>query len=135
MAGVFLLAAVPAIAAFGLHLHGQHRGVVLLTGWGLLMPALIALVSLPVRYTLRPGRLEIQSGRMEWDVPLALLREVRPTRLPLPAPAWSLHRLRLELSDGSCILVSPDDPESFIRELAARSPHLDRGHFPEQSPP
>ncbi len=134
MAGVFLAAALPFLAAIWLRSQGMHRGTVLLFGWGLLMPAGIALVSLPMRYTLRTDRLQIQSGVMEWDIPLAWVREVRAVRNLLPGPAWSIHRLRLGLSDGSCILVSPDDPESFIREIAARSPHLDRDPPPESRP-
>lgn len=118
-------AALPLVAAIWLGLHGQTRGVLLLTCWGTTMVAVGAVLSWPLRYTLRADRLHIQSGWLEWDVFYSALRAVTPSRNPLAAPAWSLRRVRLDFADG-CILVSPDDRELFIEEIAGRCPHLVR---------
>jgi hypothetical protein len=118
-------AALPIAAAIWLGLHGQVRGVLLLACWGTTMVAVGAALSWPLRYTLRPDRLHIQSGWLEWDVPYASLRAVAPSRNPLAAPAWSLRRVRLDFADGF-ILVSPDDRETFIEAIAGRCPHLAR---------
>lgn len=118
-------AALPIAAAVWLSTHGQSRGVFLLSCWGTTMLAIGAALSWPLRYTLRSDRLHIQSGWLDWDVPYASLRRVAPSSLLVAAPAWSLRRVRLDFADGF-ILVSPDDRESFISELAERCPHLVR---------
>ncbi|WP_415909077.1 PH domain-containing protein [Oleiharenicola sp. Vm1] len=117
--------ALPIAAAIWLASHGQTHGVLLLGCWGVTMLAVGGALSWPLRYTLRADRLHIQSGWLEWDVPYASLRAVAPSRNPLAAPAWSLRRVRLDFADGF-ILVSPDDREVFISELAERCPHLVR---------
>jgi hypothetical protein len=118
-------AALPLVAAVWQASHGHTRGVFLMSCWGTVMLAMIALLSWPVRYTLRADGLRLQSGWIEWDVPYGALRAVAPSRSPLLGPAWSLRRVRLDFADG-CILVSPDDRELFISELAERCPHLVR---------
>jgi hypothetical protein len=122
---VFAAAALPLGAAGWLALHGVTRGVPLLTVWGVVMVVLGVWLGFPVRYTLRSDALEIHSGALHWTVPYTALRGVAATWVPLPGPAWSLRRVRLDFSDGF-ILVSPDDRESFISELAERCPHLVR---------
>lgn len=119
-------AAAPLVAGGWLRAHDIHRGTLLLFGWGAVMTAATLLFGFPMRYTLGTDRLHIQSGWLDWEVPYADLRELRPTCSPLPGPAWSLRRVRLECADGSIILVSPDDRESFIEELITRCPHLPR---------
>lgn len=117
--------ALPIGAAMWLAQHGQMHGVLLLGCWGTAMGFVVAALSRPLRYTLRTDRLHIQSGWLDWDVPYAALRRVAPSWNPLAAPAWSLRRVRLDFADGF-ILVSPDDREVFIQELAERCPHLVR---------
>lgn len=117
-------AALPLVAAIWLVVQGETKGVLLLTGWGGAMLLIVGVLSVPLRYVCRSDHLHIQSGWIKWDVPYALLRRVARSRNPLSAPAWSLQRVKLETADGAFILVSPDDRELFIRELADRCPHL-----------
>jgi hypothetical protein len=119
-------AALPVVIGFWLLLHDSHRGVFLLIVWGGIMTLMMVVLGFPLRYRLAADQLHIKSGWLEWNVPLAKVRRVAPSRSPLSAPAWSLQRVRLESTDGSVILVSPDDQESFIREIAGRCPHLVR---------
>lgn len=117
-------AALPLAVAIWLAWRGETKGVILLGGWGAAMLLLVGVLSAPLRYVCRGDRLHIRSGWLEWDVPYASLRRVTRSRNPLSAPAWSLRRVKLETADGASILVSPDDRESFIEEIAGRCPHL-----------
>lgn len=126
---VFVAASLPLLLGGYLFLRGARSGVFLLMGWGSVMTLLIAGLCFPLRYILRAETLRIQSGPLIWDIPYATLRRISPSRNPLPAPAWSLRRVRLDHADGSHTLVSPDDQESFIKELADRCPHLARRDF------
>lgn len=118
-------ASIPLGTAIWLAAHGQWRGVLLLGGWTLMIWFLMAILSWPLTYTLQLDRLHIRSGWLEWDVAYAALRGVAPSRSIMAGPAWSLERVRLDVTD-SCILVSPEDREAFIQELAVRCPHLAR---------
>lgn len=114
---------LPLGAATWLAAHDQWRGVVLLAGWGVVLALVVGALSWPLAYTLRADAVHIRSGWLEWDVAYRSLREVAPSWSPLTGPAWSLRRVRLEFADGF-ILVSPDDREVFIQEIARRCPHL-----------
>jgi hypothetical protein len=117
-------AAAPLLAAGWLLLHGEWRGVVVLTLWGLVTTLLLGALTQPLRYMFWTDRLHIQSGWLAWDLPYPALRRAAPSRNPLSAPAWSLRRIKITSVDGSSILVSPDDEKSFMDELAARCPQL-----------
>ncbi|MGV3590121.1 MAG: PH domain-containing protein [Gammaproteobacteria bacterium] len=67
-------------------------------------------------YTLDSTHLRVKSGPFSWTVPLADIRDVRPTRNPLSSPALSLDRLLIEHTGGS-IMISPADKDAFLREL------------------
>jgi hypothetical protein len=122
-------AMMPLAVGTWLLVQGEKKGAFLLVIWGGTMSMLMVALGFPLRYTLRSDQLHVKSGWLEWSVPLATLRRVAPSRNPLSAPAWSIRRLRLDSADGSFILVSPDDQESFISEIAERCPHLVRRGF------
>lgn len=76
----------------------------------------------PVYYMLTDFELVVRSGFLQYRVPLASIVEVRPTRNPLSSPAWSLDRLRVEYRKGTktrYLLISPEDKNAFLRELAS----------------
>lgn len=122
---VLVAAAAPLFALVWLLWQGQWAGVTLLAVWGTVMTTVVCVTGFPLRYTLTAEAVHVRSGWLTWEVPYARLRDVRPTWNPLAAPAWSLRRVRLETPEA-VILVSPDDRESFIKELAERCPHLAR---------
>lgn len=105
---------------------GRSDGVLFLALWSLAVSATVLVLTLPVRYKIGADHLFVQSGWLKWEIPLAAVRRVRPTWSPLAGPAWSLRRILIEWSGDGFILVSPDDRESFMHELAARCPHLVR---------
>jgi membrane protein YdbS with pleckstrin-like domain len=92
-----------------------------------LMLALVVLpIGLPIwllrstRYSLSDSHLDIRSGPFAWRVPLYQVRAVTRTRNPLSSPALSLDRLRIDYGPAKWIMISPQDPERFVRELDAR---------------
>jgi membrane protein YdbS with pleckstrin-like domain len=92
----------------------------------LLITLLVFPIGLPLwllystRYSLSDSHLDIRSGPFAWRVPLGQVRSVSRTRNPLSSPALSLDRLRIEYGPSKWIMISPEDPERFIRELDAR---------------
>ncbi|MDP1579697.1 MAG: PH domain-containing protein [Candidatus Didemnitutus sp.] len=123
---ILLMLAVlaPVAAAIGLHLQGESKGVWLLAIWGTLVGTLVAILSFPLRYTLRADRLHLQSGLLQWDVLYRDMRSAAKSINPLAAPAWSLLRVKIVTIDGSLVLISPDDRDAFLAELRQRCPHL-----------
>lgn len=99
--------------------------------WG---TALILLVSaaipvwivLSTSYTLSATRLKVRCGPFRWTIPLAEIRDVRPTRNPLSSPAPSLDRLHIEYGKRRSVMISPRDKEGFLRELAVRTANARR---------
>jgi hypothetical protein len=81
-------------------------------------------MSLPVRYRLEGPGFTVRAGLL--TLRFAYRDIVRADRVisPLSGPAWSLVRVRLALDGGGWIEVAPRDREGFLRELAARAPHL-----------
>ncbi len=75
-------------------------------------------------YTVTSGELLVRSGPFHWRVPLADIREVKPTRNPLSSPALSLDRLEVRYRHGM-LLISPEDKDGFLRSLVDRTSHLE----------
>lgn len=97
--------------------------------------AIILLVDAPlmlwlpfsIRYGIGAGELRLSCGPFRWRIPVDAIREVRPTRNPLSAPAASLDRLRIDYTvrgKDRMALVSPRNKEAFLEDLALASPGL-----------
>jgi membrane protein YdbS with pleckstrin-like domain len=78
----------------------------------------------PLRYETTSDVLVVRSGWGKRRVPYVEIRNVRPSRSPLSSPALSLDRLRIDYGKTFPIYISPDDKRAFLRDLAARCPHL-----------
>lgn len=101
-------------------------------GWMLLGIALFLAVVFYsfATYEITPTEIVIRSrlyGFRFGAIPLAAIEEVRPTRNPLSAPAWSLERLcityRTKLG-RRIALISPRQRQAFLKDLAQRDPGL-----------
>ena len=103
---------------------GQGRWVTALVL--LVSAALPAWIVLSTSYTLGRTRLRVRCGPFRWTIPLAEIRDVRPTRNPLSSPAPSLDRLRIDYGQRRSVMISPRDKEGFLRELAARTANARR---------
>lgn len=79
-------------------------------------------VTYPLHYQITSSDLNIRSGLLRWQIPLASVYAVHPTNNPLSSPALSLDRLRVDYRKNGkprYILISPENKGEFIRELAA----------------
>lgn len=98
---------------------GGRPAAIVLLAILLLVFALIV----PIRYLLTRDELIVRAGVLRWTVPLAAVRRVRRTRVPLSAPAWSLDRVQIDYvgrRTGSAI-ISPADREEFLALLETRA--------------
>lgn len=117
-----------ASIGFGLHFLQWHAGVgkavgFVLFGFGLVLAALIAMFSIPCRYTLREHKLNIQCGIFQADVPYNKIRRLELSCSIWNAPALSLNRVKIVLDDG-IRLISPKDRSEFIKDLQSRIDRL-----------
>lgn len=73
-------------------------------------------------YCLLEDKIIIKSGPFRWTIILSEITSVRPTHIPLSAPASSVDRLEIHHKKGS-ILVSPRDKHQFLQLLKKRCPN------------
>jgi hypothetical protein len=80
-------------------------------------------VSLPIRYVITDRDLIVQAGRTRSFIPLDRIEAVRPAPRPLAAAVWPIERLRIDYRGAASgyTLVSPEDPDVFLRALEERS--------------
>ena len=76
-----------------------------------------AWVMFATHYTLTDSTLLVRCGPFRWQVPVAQIVSVTPTRNPLSSPALSLDRLRIDYGRGKSIMISPKDKASFMQDL------------------
>jgi Mn2+/Fe2+ NRAMP family transporter len=69
------------------------------------------------RYVLDRDVLRVRCGPFRWEVPIAEISAVTPTRTPQSSPALSLDRLHIEYGEGRALIISPADKDGFIRAL------------------
>lgn len=78
-------------------------------------------------YIIGETDLVARCGPIRWRVPLAAITEVHPSHNPLSSPACSLDRLRVNFEKNGrarFLLISPEDKEGFLHDLAAAVPGL-----------
>jgi hypothetical protein len=96
-----------------------------LLGVSTLVGAFILSLIFPTDYTVNPDAVLIRSGWIiRWQIPLAEIRRIEPSRSWESGPALSLDRLRVVRERGRDILISPADQEGFLRAVALHAPHL-----------
>src|SRR5690242_7417132 len=102
-------------------------------GWalvrdGVVTTAVLVVLTYPLDYEITETQLVARCGLMRWRVPLGSIQEVRPSRNPASAPAWSLDRLRIEYLKGArarTLYISPEDKQAFMRDLVDEAPGLE----------
>jgi hypothetical protein len=68
-------------------------------------------------YRIEEATLHIRSGPFRWDIPVAEIHSILPSRSFLSSPALSLNRLEIHYGAGRHILVSPADRGGFVRTI------------------
>ena len=123
--GVMLVgAAISQIASRGI----DHPATLTLIGTTLFYIAIIHIFTYPIYYEVTAKDLVIRSGLLRQTIPLSSIDEARPTRNPLSAPAWSLDRLHIgywKKGKKTFVLISPENRDSFLRELVRKSSDLE----------
>ncbi len=80
---------------------------------------LMAWVFFGTHYTLSREILDIRSGPFRWQVPIAKIKDVKPSRSVLSAPAFSTDRLEIVYGSHESVQISPRDRERFLKELSS----------------
>ncbi|MDR2462587.1 MAG: PH domain-containing protein [Verrucomicrobiales bacterium] len=93
-------------------------------GGGLFTTGLIAVLTLPCRYTLTKDALKIRGGILvNSTIPLTKIHNAEKTHNPLSAPALSINRVAIRGANGKLLtLISPKDRDAFIADLKSRLP-------------
>ena len=68
-------------------------------------------------YVIVGDTLRIVSGPFKWNIPVADIVGVTPSRNPLSSPALSMDRLKISYGKRKFVLVSPEDKAGFIRAV------------------
>ena len=91
---------------------------------GILM-ILSVIIFLPVNYTLLESQLLIRFGLFRHRINYQDIKSVKKTFNLLSSPALSLKRIEIQYSKGiGFTLISPNDIESFVKDLSVKCPHL-----------
>jgi len=99
-----------------------------LIGWLTLAGIVVLYVALvwPIEYTLEPEALVIRFGLVRSRLPYDSVRAVEPSRGLLAAQALSMDRLAIRTEGKLPTLISPQDRDRFLDDLAVHTPHLVR---------
>jgi hypothetical protein len=144
MAGVFLPIMLPVVLGLALLISGAGDALVGwvlvligLVGVGPLMMLILRLFAWPMSYdpdaTRSDGEpiLLVRGGwLLRYEIPIAGIREVRPTKSILSSMSWSYDRVEVLYRspkgvDGS-LLISPRGRDAFLDDLVRRAGNLVR---------
>lgn len=106
---------------------GNHEAGWYLLFVGVVTGGLVLWLTYPLNYELTNTSLIVRSGVMRQELLLSTIEDIRPTKNPLSAPAWSLDRLLIRYKDGNGMgvaLISPEHKQEFLREIVKRSAGL-----------
>ena len=78
----------------------------------------------PMYYEITDETLVVRHGLVRRTMPLESIQNVTPSRNPISSPALSLDRLNIDRGTRLPLLISPDDKEGFLKNLAGRCAHL-----------
>ncbi len=81
---------------------------------------------LPVHYELTGDTLIVRHGLVRQKIPFDNIQGVTPSRNPISSPALSLDRLHIDRGTSLPLLISPEDKDGFLNDLAGRCAHLKR---------
>ena len=116
--GAMLLLTPLCAAAIGIYLMVQGRAgdamILFLTG---AFAAIVTMAfTLPCRYTVLNDALSIRCGVLCYQIPLATIESVEPSRTIVSGPALSMKRVLIKTAKRDYIL-SPIDRDQFIEDI------------------
>lgn len=84
----------------------------------------LAYLAATTSYTITADALVVRCGPFRTTVLLAGIQTLRASRSLLASPALSTNRIEVVASPGPWVLISPAQPQRFLRDLLARAPHV-----------
>lgn len=106
----------------------QSKAAMIVFPLAALLLSLVLWVFLGTKYAFLEDCLLVRSGPYARRLPYANISSVKPSKDISSAPALSLDRLALTVSNGKyvtdVILISPKDKEAFLQELKKRCPQV-----------
>lgn len=118
------IAIVLALVPAGLLLEAFFFRSILVAAIAASVLILYGLVVIPTNYDLGPDVLTVRSGIIHTSIPYREIRQVRPSRSWLSAPALSLDRIEITYNGYRKVLISPRDRTAFLQDLSAHVPGL-----------
>ncbi len=98
-------------------------------GWWFALACLASAFGIPLWalantcYTVTASQLQVRCGPFLWNIALADIDALEPSRNWLSSPALSLDRLRIRYGHHRSLLISPRDRQRFIQLMRAACPH------------
>ena len=117
----FMLVMTPiTAAAIGTYLlvQGRSADAMLLFLTGALAAVITLAFTLPCRYTVLVDALSMRCGVICYQVPLADIQSVEPSRTIMSGPALSLNRVLVKTAKRQYIL-SPKERDAFIEDMCS----------------
>jgi Bacterial PH domain len=68
-------------------------------------------------YKINEDILAVKCGPFNWNIKLAEIKSITPTKDLISSPAFSVDRLRIEYGKSNFIIVSPKNKSDFIKEI------------------
>lgn len=69
-------------------------------------------------YKIGTELLQVRCGPFKFDIQLAEITSITPSRSLLSSPALSLDRLRIDYGEGKSLMISPCNKEQFLKDIS-----------------
>ena len=90
-----------------------------------IMIVLLVTLFFGTKYVIEDRELIVYGGIYKKTIPIEQIRNLRPSKNPLSAPAMSIDRIEITYNTFSeVILVSPKDKEGFVKRLLEINPNI-----------
>ncbi len=75
-------------------------------------------------YVIKDSELLVRSFFFKWTIEINTIEKIFPTNNMLSSPALSLDRLMIIYGDGKEIMISPENKNEFLNDIATQNPDL-----------
>ena len=127
-----VVASLLALIVVGIYRLGTGRndpGTWIVLGVVVFYAVVLLVFAYPMNYEITPSSLVIRCGLLRCEISLSDVEKVYLSRSLLCSAAWSLDRLRVDYRKKGKVaftLISPENREEFLTELAQTAQGLER---------
>lgn len=75
-------------------------------------------------YVITDTELRVRSFFFKWNIRIDTIKKIFPTNNMLSSPALSLDRLMIIYGDEKKIMISPENKNEFLNDIASQNPDL-----------